>query len=274
VAGTDNDFKARMNNRFQWLNFADAPITNQLSAYGPHKNLPIGYGGTVGYDAAGASSRFNLNGAFAFNFALSGNLRLSTGLNFGLIQYRVDGAQLRLDSPNDPARQEDPYAPAGMMSALAPDAAAGLWLYTENLYIGFSALQLFNYNLKFNGLDSKNNRHKIHYNATAGYRLHLGNWMVEPALQVRQVEAVPTQFDLTARVMYLGKVWLGANARSTFEEFNDVSFMVGYIHNNRLNIGVAYDLTSSRIRPYTNGTVELMIGYNFDDVKNRTKSSV
>ena len=29
VAGSDNGFKIRMNNRFQWMGFDDAPITNQ-----------------------------------------------------------------------------------------------------------------------------------------------------------------------------------------------------------------------------------------------------
>ncbi|MDR1667602.1 MAG: type IX secretion system membrane protein PorP/SprF [Bacteroidales bacterium] len=269
VAGTDNGFKVRMDNRFQWTGFADAPITNQLSAYGPHKNKNIGYGGTIGYDAAGPTGRFTLNGAFASNFALGGDMRLSAGIHMGFVQYRVDGSQLELDSPDDPLRQEDPYAPPVLMSAFLPDAAAGIWLYTSRLHVGFSALQLFNNHIRFNDQDSRRNRLKTHFYGTAGYKLPFGEWMLEPALLLKKTEATPLQLDITARVMFREQFWGGVNVRNTFESFNDLCFIIGYIHGKRLNLGIAYDFSSSSIRPYTNGTIELLIGYNFDDIKNR-----
>jgi type IX secretion system PorP/SprF family membrane protein len=271
VAGTDDGFKVRMDNRFQWMGFVDAPITNMLSAYGPHKSRNIGYGGTIGYDSQGPSGKFSMNGSFATNFALgAGGTRISTGINFGFLQYRVDGSQLILDSPDDPNGQEDLYAPDAMMSAFVPDAAAGLYLYHPKWYLGFSALQLFNNNIKFNGQDSKRNKLKTHFYAIAGYRWSLGEqWMLEPAILVKKVAVVPTQLDITARLTFREQFWGGFNVRNTFESLDDLSFMVGYIHGKRLNIGIAYDYSMSRIKQYTNGTIELMIGYNFDTIRHR-----
>ena len=97
VAGTDNGFKLRMNNRLQWMGFGDAPITNQLSAYGPHKRRNIGYGGNIAYDKTGPTSTFKMNGAFATNFAITFDIRASFGLNLGLLQYRADGTQFELE---------------------------------------------------------------------------------------------------------------------------------------------------------------------------------
>ncbi|MDR3093295.1 MAG: type IX secretion system membrane protein PorP/SprF [Bacteroidales bacterium] len=269
VAGTDDGFKVRMNNRFQWTGFTDAPVTNQLSAYGPHKNKNIGYGGTIGYDATGPTARFTLNGAFAANFALGGSLRLSTGIHFGFIQYRVDGSQFELDSPDDPHAIDDPYAPPVPMSAFLPDAAAGVYLCNHSLTLGFSALQLFSNNIKFNGEDSKNNKLKPHFYGIAGYKFYFSDWMLEPAVLAKKVETVPLQLDITTRLMFREQFWGGVNVRNTFESFDDLCFMVGYIHQKRLNIGIGYDFSPSAIRSYTNGTIELMIGYNFDDIKHR-----
>jgi type IX secretion system PorP/SprF family membrane protein len=270
VAGTDDGFKVRMDNRFQWMGFADAPITNILSAYGPHKNRNIGYGGTVGYDAAGPSGKFTMSGSFATNFSLGGTTRLSTGISFGFLQYRVDGTQLELYSPDDPDKQDDDYAPAAMMAAFLPDAGAGVYLYHPNWYLGFSALQLFNNNIKFNGQDSKRNRLKTHFYGIAGYRMFFGEkWMLEPAVLAKKVETMPLQMDITVRAMFGEQFWGGVNARNTFKSFEDLSFMVGYIYQKRLNIGIAYDYSTSPVQQYTTGTIELLIGYNFDMIRNR-----
>ncbi|MDR1865703.1 MAG: type IX secretion system membrane protein PorP/SprF [Bacteroidales bacterium] len=270
VAGTDEAFKVRMDNRFQWQGFIDAPITNLLSAYGPHKNSNIGYGGTIGYDSFGPSGKFTMNGAFAVNFALGGSVRLSTGVNFGFLQYRVDGSQLELDSPDDPNKMEDDYAPATLMSAFLPDAAAGAYLYHPKWYAGVSALQLFNNNIKFNGMNSGRNKLKTHFYGIAGARLPLGEqWTAEPAAMARILEATPLQLDITARIIFREQFWGGVNVRNTFQSFQDASVMLGYIHNGRINIGIAYDYTTSQINQYTTGTIELMIGYNFDAIRNR-----
>ncbi|MDR2039380.1 MAG: type IX secretion system membrane protein PorP/SprF [Bacteroidales bacterium] len=272
VAGVDDGFKVRMNNRFQWLGFADAPITNLLSAYGPHKNKNIGYGGTIGYDSAGPYSKFNLNGAFATNVSINDQIRISMGIGLGFIQYRIDGSQLELDAPGTPQIQ-DPYAPLSPMSTSLPDASAGVYVYHNNWYAGFSALQLFNNNVVFNGENSDRNRLKTHFYVNGGYKFVLNEqWEIEPALLVKKVDATPLQLDLTGRVTYRQQFWGGINLRNTFESFEDISIMIGYIHQKNIHIGLAYDHTLAKIGKFNSGTIELVLGYNFTSIKNRPKS--
>ena len=102
VAGTSNGFKVRMYNRMQWVGFGDGPVTTQLSYFGPHQVRNIGYGGNLNYDKAGPVSVLKLNGAFAYNFAIDYDIRISLGLNLGLIQYRVDGTQFEVFDPTNP----------------------------------------------------------------------------------------------------------------------------------------------------------------------------
>jgi type IX secretion system PorP/SprF family membrane protein len=263
VAGTDKGFKLRMDNRLQWLGFGDAPVTNQLSAYGPHKRRNIGYGGNISYDKTGPVSTLKMNGAFATNFAINFDIRVSFGINLGLLQYRVDGTQLEFYD-----NYEDLYAPHTIMSSFQPDAGAGVYVYHYDWYVGLSAQQLFNNNLKFNGENSKRNRLKTHFYGLAGYKFTMDrHWVIEPSVLARKVVSLPFQMDICGRVIYKQQFWGGLSARNTFESFDDLSIILGYIHERKIHISLAYDFTFARIRSYTAGTIELVLGYNFDTIR-------
>ena len=266
VAGTENGFKIRMDNRFQWIGFGDAPITNQLSAYGPHKLRNIGYGGNISYDVTGPTSLFKMNGAFATNFAINFDIRVSLALNLGLIQYRADGTQFEFEDGLDDLRY-----PKTVMSNFKPDAGTGLYVYHYDWYVGLSAQQLFNNNIKLvkGGEDSKRNRLKTHFYGIAGYKFYSNDkhWVIEPTILASKVVALPVQLDLTGRVVYKEQFWGGLNMRNTFESFNDITVLVGYIHERRIHIGIAYDYSFAKVRNWTAGTIELVVGYNFDDIR-------
>jgi len=267
VAGSDNSFKIRFNNRLQWLGFDDAPVTNQLSAYGPHKVRNIGYGSNINIDKTGPVSAFKMNGAFATNFSINFDIRVSFGLNLGLIQYRVDGTQF--ENLYD---EDDIFAPPTVMANFRPDGGAGVYVYHNDWYIGLSAQQLFNNNLKLADVseDSKRNRLRTHFYAYAGYQFADGvmkNLIIEPSVLIRKVVANPMQMDISGRVIFKQQFWGGICIRNTFESFNDLSLLFGYIHDRKIYVSLAYDFTFAKIRSYTAGTIEMVLGYNFDSFK-------
>jgi len=268
VAGTSNGFKVRMDNRMQWVGFGDAPVTTQLSYFGPHQLRNIGYGGNLNYDKTGPVSSLKMNGAFATNFAIDFDIRVSLGLNLGLVQYRVDGTQFDFYNQRDP----DAEALQTVMANFRPDAGTGVYVYHHDWYVGMSAQQLFNNNLKLapTGEDSKINRLKTHFYGFAGYRFTDGvsqHWLIEPSILLRSVAGTPFQMDISGRVIYNQQFWGGLSIRNSFESLNDFSIIFGYIHERRIQIALAYDYTFSKIRNFTAGTFELVLGYNFDDVK-------
>ena len=267
VAGTDNGFKVRMNNRFQWMGFEDAPVTNQLSAYGPHRARNIGYGANISYDVTGPTSMFKMNGAFATNFAVDFDMRISLALNLGLIQFRADGTQFELFNPDLPSAT----AYSTVMSSFQPDAGVGVYVYHYDWYAGISAQQLFNNNLKLvkSGEDNKRNRLRTHFYGIAGYKFFTSDkhWNIEPTILARKVAALPLQLDITGRVIYREQFWGGLNFRNTFESFDDITLLLGYIHERRYSIGIAYDYSFAKIRSWTAGTIELVLGYNFDNIR-------
>ena len=71
------------------------------------------------------------------------------------------------------------------------------------------------------------------------------------------------QFDINAKVTYQRMAWAALGYR-----YGDaISIMAGYNYQNRILIGIAYDLTVSDLRRYSNGTIEVMVGYNFNKIK-------
>ena len=268
VAGTGNGFKLRLNNRMQWVGFGDAPVTTHLSYFGPHQVRNIGYGGNLNYDKTGTWSTLKLNGAFAYNFAIDFDMRISLGLNLGLIQCRVDGTQFIDYDPN----VQDPRAPHTVMASFRPDAGTGVYVYHYDWYAGISAQQLFNNNLKLTdaGEDNKMNRLKTHFYGFAGYRFTDGvnqHLVVEPAILLRAAAGTPFQMDISGKVIYQQQFMGGLSIRNSFKNFEDVSIMIGYIHERRIQIALSYDYTLTKIRNFTAGTFELVLGYNFDNVK-------
>ena len=262
TAGTERGFQVRLNNRMQWLGFSDAPFTNHLSAFGPHKSRPIGYGANLVQDKTGPTSSLKMNGAFAYNFAMNFDIRVSLGLNLGMLQYRADG--LLLEFVDD---QFDPVVQNKVMSSLQPDAGAGVYLYQHDWYVGVSAQQLFNNNIKLTSYaeKSKRNRLRTHLYGYAGYKFQEVNkrWIIEPIVLVRQAAGI-LQMDLCGRVMFRQQFWAGLSARNTFESLDDINLIFGYIHEQRIQISLAYDFSFAQMRKHSIGSIELVFGYNFD----------
>ncbi len=258
VAGTSDFYQIRTNHRFQWLGITDPPLTNTLSFYGPHEKLPMGFGAYFYNDVTGPTSRTGLTGSYAYNIEISGDMRLSGGLSFGIMQYKLDGTQLLAKDLTDLAIQE------GVNSAYLPDATVGFYLYAKNYYAGFSTSQLLNNKIRFYGEKNGLNRLKSHFYLTGGYKYEINNdFTVEPSAIIKVTAPKTFQFDITGRVIYQEMFWGGLSFR-----MNDaVSVLLGYNYDNRFIFGYAYDMGVNGLKNFNSGSHELMIGYRFNDIK-------
>jgi type IX secretion system PorP/SprF family membrane protein len=258
VAGVYNYYQIRTNHRFQWVGILDPPMTNSIGFYGPHEKLDMGYGGYIYNDVTGPTSRAGITGSYAYNVAITGDIRLSMGLSASIMQYRVDGTQL------DPADVSDPTILSLVSTSYLPDAGLGLYLYADQFYVGLSAAQLLNNSIKI--FDEKDgvNRLKTHINLIGAYRFWLSeDWLLEPSLMVKGTVPKELSFDLTARVEWQKMLWGAVSYR-----YQDaVGIMIGYSFDETLFFGYAYDIGISAIRKYESGSHEIMIGYRFNDIK-------
>ena len=258
VAGVDNFYQIRTNHRFQWIGLTDPPLTNSIAFYGPHATHPMGYGGYIYNDVTGPTSRTGITGSYAYNIALTGDMRLSMGISMSMMQYRIDGTQL------NPKDVSDPVLLNVVSTSYMPDAGLGVLLYAEEFYVGLSLAQLLNNKIEI--FENKNglNRLKTHFNLTGGYRYALNAELVlEPSIMIKGTAPKEFGFDLTAKAEWRNMVWGAVSYR--FHEA--VSILIGYSYDETLFFGYAYDIGISSIRKYNTGTHEIMIGYRFNDIK-------
>lgn len=264
VAGTYNYYQIRVNSRYQWVGLNDAPQTTGFSIFGPLSKKDMGWGGHVYMDVTGPTSRMGLMGSYAYNMPINNDFRVSGGISFGLMQYKVDKSKFTLgdnatigSSTLDPTLNE-------VSSAITPDATIGFYVYNSLHYIGISAHQLFGQKLNLYSNPIGINRLKQHLILCVGTRRFLNKYYdIEPALLLKYPFGSKFQFELNTKVTYKSQMWGGISYR-----FRDaIAIMIGYNYKKRYIFGYSYDYSYTAIRQYQSGTHEIMIGYLFDKIK-------
>jgi type IX secretion system PorP/SprF family membrane protein len=258
LAGVSDYYQIRTNHRFQWVGMVDPPLTNSIAIYGPHTNMDMGFGGYIYTDVTGPTSRTGATGSYAYNIAITSDIRLSMGLSFSMLQYKVDGTQL---APKDPS---DHFLQGVVSTSYVPDAGIGVYMYADDFYAGISVAQLLNNKLKI--FEEKNglNKLKSHLFITGGYRFEVAqDWIVTPAAIIKATAPKEFRFEINGKVEWQEMVWAGVGYR--FHEA--ISIMAGYNYDNKFYFGYAYDIGITDLRKYNMGTHEIMIGYRFNDIK-------
>lgn len=259
VSGIYDYYDIKSNNRYQWVGVTDAPRTYVLSVHGPHRKRNMGFGGSVYSDVTGPTSRTGAYLSYAYHVKLSEKMKLSFGLGFGVMQFKIDGSKVTLKEGNDPAMSN------GVMSVITPDATFGIHLYTKKFYFGVSMPQLIGNKLNFfeNVADSQS-RLARHLLVQAGYTFNLGeNWTLQPSMLFKYVTPVPPQIDLGLKLGYKDVVWAG----SAFRINDAVSVMAGFNIGKNIILGYAYDFPLSSLKNYSSGSHEVMIGARFAKIR-------
>ncbi len=265
VAGTNDYYQVKTNFRYQWAKFdknsGGSPKTYILSAYGPHKTLPMGYGGYIMNDITGPIKKTAFYGSYAYNVKIASDIRLSMGVFLGLMQYKIDLSSIIFDDKDDPILLNgDKWA------KIIPDASFGLYLYTSQYYAGISANQLLGNKIVVDTVNVAGglNRLKGHYYITGGYKYNIDrDFDIEPSLFLRLLPRTPIQADINVKAIYQKMAWLGLSYR-TGDAF---SVLLGYNYQDMIYIGYSYDLTVSDFKQYSGATHEIMIGVKFNRIK-------
>ncbi len=257
LAGTNNYFQVISSNRFQWVGFSDAPITNSLSVYGPLVKQPMGWGGTICYDVAGPISMGSVHGSYAYHYNINEDMKISGGLNLGMIQYKIDYAKIEVPDEGDPIMNSKE-------SYYLPDANVGFYLWTSTYHAGVVFRHVLNNKIKIGDDPTGESRLKTHFYITGGYKYYINReWALEPSIVIKKVWPAPVQVDFNARVWYRNMMWGGISYRSQ----EAISILLGYTWERKIYIGYAYEVVLNPLGAHNFGSHEIMLGYRFNDIK-------
>ncbi len=292
VAGIENYWDMKASHRIQWVGLQDAPVTTYVTIHGPFKKSAygretpttfhpdgenprgssyweeytkaeshLGFGATFVSDKTGPLTTTNASASLAYHFGISPKTTMSIGMSFGFNQLTIDRDKLQFAQSGDNVLYSD--ISDNLFNKVNPDAAAGIWIYSSDYFIGFSAQQLLGNNISFYNPDSLAKRTSgpgilvPHYFLTAGYRMFLSeDWTFLPSVTLRKVNPLPMGVDLNTKFQYKDLFWAGAGYR-----YQDGFIgMIGMNISNTLNIGYSYDVTTSQLNTVSKGTHELLIG--------------
>jgi type IX secretion system PorP/SprF family membrane protein len=289
VAGIENYWDVKASHREQWVGLDGAPVTTYLTIQGPLKKSLFddradptvvhadganprghmywedygstdphaGIGLTVVNDATGPLNNFSIAGTFAYHIPISRRTSLSGGISVGGQDVSLNTGKLNFgpDYPIDPA-----VAGSGYLDRWRPDISAGLWLYSRDYFVGFSAQNIISSNLAFaeDTLKVVNGKLIPHLFLMTGYRIPVDDDIsFLPSVVLRYVTPLPVGFDINAKFQYKDLIWAGAS----FRYRDGFAAMIGVNVSSTFNFGYSYDYTTSALNNVSHGTHELLVGF-------------
>ena len=181
---------------------------------------------------------------------------LGIGISAGILQKSIQANWITPDGT--PAIDDASIAVSGA-NGLVPDINFGVFYLQNQLYMGISATHLY-----APDLTDLNISNAKHFWITAGYEYGLGpDLKLRPSILAKS-DAASTQLDVNVNVLYKDMIWGGVSYRVS----DAIAPMLGYQNNDvgggTLRIGYAYDVTTSQIKGYSNGSHDIMVNYCFN----------
>ena len=273
--------------RQQWVNFPGAPKTGLFSFDMPISNFGVGL--TIINDQIGFDNTTMVRAAGSFHRYIGPGM-FSVGIDAGILQKKINGTWIAPQTLNDPSIPSNPVqyqgsafqqgtnAPA--LSKLSPDFGFGLY-YTiaSKMYVGLSVSHLVAQDLTGKKGDlitgnppipgyDLNFKMARHYYIIAGYTFQINSdWNLTPNIKVKSDAAI-AQLDINMTAMYQNRFWGGLSYRFQDAIAPIIGAAIPGIGKGTLKVGYSYDVTTSKIKGYSFGTHEIMLGYCFNKIDN------
>ena len=251
-------------NRNQWAGFDGGPQTQTLSIHSPLRNEKIGLGLSLINDKAGYENFTYVYGDFSYTIQASETVDISFGLKAGMTYYKLADELYNATEVN-----QDPYF-NDKLNRWNANFGAGILFHSNRWYVGLSTPKIINHDLNndtdFAALE------RVHYYAIGGYVFDLSESVkLKPSFMVKHTDGVPLSTDLTANFLFNERFWLGGSYRMNGKQ-EAIGALVDFQVTDQFRVGYTYEIPTGEIRPYTNGSHEILLMYEFKFMKNKQKS--
>lgn len=248
--------------RSQWSGFPGGPTTQTLSIHAPLKYEKIGLGFSFINDELGFENFTYMYGDFSYTIQLNEVSKLAFGLKGGFTAFSVDNELYTSNSTDQLI--------SNIESRWTPNIGAGvMWLW-ERGYLGLSAPRLIKNDFTPDG-DYKA-LERVSYYFTGGYVFNIGfTTKFKPSFMIKATNGATLSTDVSANFLFFEKLWIGAAYR-----FNNTAGAIGFMVDFQVlrdwRIGYTFELPTSEIRPYSNGTHELVLMFEVFNPRRRVTS--
>lgn len=249
-AGTRDVFSMMALHRTQWIGFEGAPTTNTFSINTPIPNSNLGIGISAISDRIGPTEQNTFSADVSYTIRLNEKTKFSFGAKASASFFSFDQYKVTPFQANDPKWKT-------MSSALSPNFGVGLYLHTNQYYLGVSIPNLMETNF-YNDNEIAMNSQRMNYYVIGGYVFDLTDWIkFKPSIVSKIVAGAPVQLDISGNTLFMNKFVLGVAYRWDAA----VSALAGFQISDALFMGYGYDFDTTSLSRYNSGTHELFIRY-------------
>jgi len=234
--------------RNQWLGFEGAPKTYSFISDYLIEDYNIGLGLSLFSDNLGFDSKLEVAGNYSYRVNLDEG-HVNFGIRTAYSRFGSEFSKIRNVESGDIYDQNN-----NLISIFS--VGAGFMYHSENLRIGFSvpsiAVLAITPNTRFK---------ERHFYFHGAFKLgDPGDFLrIEPTLLFKYQEAVPIQAKIGA------VAWINESISPAIHYRWDDAFVLslGWLLDDRLQLGLAYDLTTSKVRLVSDNSIEIQLGYIF-----------
>lgn len=238
--------------RDQWINFEGAPKTQTFIVNSALKEYPIGVGLLLSRDQIGSYNDYSVYSSYAYRIPLRiGSLAM--GIQGGFNYTAANFSQLvKLD--------DDDQVFAQSLNRFKPNFGMGAFFSTKISYAGISIPYIFQSDIySYAEIRNQVNLQKARYLLIAGGHVFTINKFIKikPSTLLRVQQGQATSIDLNANVFLDDILNIGVSYRSG----DSLIGLFELLLTPNLSFGYSYDMTTSRITQFTDGTHEFMLKY-------------
>ncbi len=240
-------------NRLQWVGMPEYPKTMVVSANSPVSSN-IGVGLDLVCDKSGPLTETRIYADYAYQLKINNKTKLAFGLKAGMDIFEVNLLNLT------GAEIEDEQSLNAINKTSLYNFGIGTYLYSTRFYLGFSIPKMLRKSLfDNNSISDYSFREVQHGFFSAGFVIDVDrNILLKPSLALRIVNGAPISSELSAAFLLHNKFWIGA----MYRHHDSFGAMAGFMLSNSLNIGYSYDLNTSQLQHYNQGSHEIFISYD------------
>lgn len=249
--------------RNQWIGFKGSPTSKLLSFNAPLLNDRVGFGLTIHNQTAGIFNEWSGTMAYAYNIKVSEETAIRVGLQGRMKYYGIDFSDpsVIIRDPTDPSTKPDENA-----SRYSGNFGVGLHLKIKQMFFGISAPSFFPTEISFNGnsLVPVVAEEAAHFYFIAGTLLPLSKTVqFKPTVMTKFVQNAPLNMDINVSMVFNLAFTAGLSYRLGGSGSGDSVDLTALYQINNVAIGAAYDFPLSEIKDQTNGSLEMLVRFDF-----------
>lgn len=220
-----------------------------------------GLGLSIFNETVGPINRLGGGVNYAFHYPINNNLRLSGGLGIMLDNTKINMDKLYLGINPAPDPFYDRLVANGS-NHTELNVRAGVLLYSPKFYVGLSYLPIVNTSIKTSEVNIGDPFYKASIQAGAAFAVS-STIDLKPSILALWQLSNTVSVDYNVKMFVQEKIWFGV----TYRDIESFVGILGFNLNDLLGASYSYEVSSSGIQQFSDGSHELVLSVRLNNFK-------